>query len=66
MKAFSPWLKKAEERKVEGMKKPTSLVEACEILGDAKVGSVDSSVGPVNCISKLCSARTEKKCRCLI
>jgi hypothetical protein len=45
MKAFSPWLKKAEERKVEGMKKPTSLVEACEILGDAKVGSVNLSFG---------------------
>jgi len=38
IKAFSPWLKKAEDRKVVGMKKPTSLVEACEILGDAKVG----------------------------
>jgi predicted nuclease with TOPRIM domain len=37
IKAFSPWLKKAEDRKNEGMKKPTSLVEACEILGDAKV-----------------------------
>ena len=39
IKAFSPWLKKAEDRKNEGMKKPTSLVEACEILGDAKVGN---------------------------
>jgi hypothetical protein len=60
MKAFSPWLKKAEERKVEGMKKPTSLVEACEILGDAKVGSVDSSFKEQKTTfkKKLCSGRT--------
>ena len=37
IKAFDPWLKKAEKRKVEGLKTPKSLVEACEILGDAKV-----------------------------
>lgn len=29
-------MKKAEARKLEGLKKPVSLVEACEILGDSK------------------------------
>ena len=33
---FEPWLKNAEARKQEGLKKPVSLVEACEILGDSK------------------------------
>ena len=37
IKAFDPWLKKAEGRKTAGLKTPSSLVEACEILGDAKV-----------------------------
>ena len=37
IKAFDPWLKKAEARKTAGLKTPCSLVEACEILGDAKV-----------------------------
>lgn len=37
IKAFDPWLKKAEARKKAGLRTPTSLVEACEILGDAKV-----------------------------
>jgi len=36
IKAFDPWLKKAEGRKVAGLKTPSSLVEACELLGDAK------------------------------
>ena len=29
-------MKKAENRKLEGLRKPISLVEACEILGDSK------------------------------
>ena len=37
IKAFDPWLKKAEGRKEVGLKTPASLVEACELLGDAKV-----------------------------
>ena len=37
VKAFEPWLKNAEKRKVEGLTTPTSLVEACEILGATKV-----------------------------
>ena len=36
IKVFEPWMKAAEIRKNEGLKKPTSLVEACEILGDSK------------------------------
>ena len=33
---FEPWLKIADARKQEGLKKPMSLVEACEILGGSK------------------------------
>ena len=29
-------MKRAESRKLEGLRKPISLVEACEILGDSK------------------------------
>jgi len=36
IKVFEPWMKKAEIRKVDGLSKPKSLVEACEILGDTK------------------------------
>ena len=36
VQVFEPWLKNAEARKQEGLKKPVSLVEACEILGDSK------------------------------
>jgi len=36
VKVFEPWMKKSEARKVEGLRKPISLVEACEILGDSK------------------------------
>merc|ERR1719150_2090963 len=36
VKVFEPWMKKAENRKLEGLRKPISLVEACEILGDSK------------------------------
>ena len=35
-KVFEPWMKRAEGRKLEGLRKPISLVEACEILGDSK------------------------------
>merc|ERR1711915_1085252 len=36
VKIFGPWMKNGEIRKQDGLKKPTSLVEACEILGDCK------------------------------
>jgi len=36
IKIFDPWMKKSEERKLEGLRKPSSLVSACEILGDCK------------------------------
>merc|ERR1712172_88148 len=36
IKAFEPWMKKAEQRIIDGLKQPKSLVEACEILGDSK------------------------------
>ena len=37
VKDFGPWVKSAEMRKCKGLNKPTTLVEACEILGDSKV-----------------------------
>lgn len=37
IKEFEPWMKAAEIRKNHGLVKPTSLVEACQILGDSKV-----------------------------
>ena len=37
VKEFEPFLKKAEIRKGKGLVKPTTLVEACQILGDSKV-----------------------------
>ena len=37
IKEFEPWMKKAEDRKHAGLVKPTTLVEACQILGDSKV-----------------------------
>merc|ERR1712215_5412 len=36
IKIFEPWMKHSETRKNDGLKKPISLVEACEILGDCK------------------------------
>jgi len=36
VKVFEPWQKNAELRKLDGLKKPVSLVEACEILGGSK------------------------------
>jgi len=36
IKIFEPWMKKSEERRLEGLSKPVSLVEACQILGDCK------------------------------
>merc|ERR1739838_154972 len=36
IKAFDPWMKKAEQRIIDGLKQPKSLVEACEILGSTK------------------------------
>merc|ERR1711881_297308 len=36
VKIFGPWMKNSEIRKDDGLKKPCSLVEACEILGDSK------------------------------
>merc|ERR1712128_384825 len=36
VKIFGPWMKNSEARKQDGLQKPSSLVEACEILGDTK------------------------------
>lgn len=36
IKAFDPWMKKAETRVTGGLSQPKSLVVACEILGDSK------------------------------
>merc|ERR1719187_2189973 len=36
IKAFEPWMKKAEQRIIDGLVQPKSLVESCEILGDSK------------------------------
>merc|ERR1712121_29082 len=36
IKVFEPWMKRAEVRKEDGLDKPKTLVEACEILGDSK------------------------------
>merc|ERR1719412_3223315 len=36
IKAFEPWMKKAEQRIMDGLMQPKSLVEACEILGSSK------------------------------
>ena len=36
LQVFEPWMKNSEVRKQEGLRKPVSLVEACEILGDSK------------------------------
>ena len=37
IKEFEPWIKNAEIRKKKGLVKPTTLVEACQVLGDSKV-----------------------------
>ena len=36
IKAFDPWMKKAENRISDGLLQPKSLVEACEVLGTSK------------------------------
>ena len=36
IKAFEPWMKKAEQRIIDGLVQPKSLVESCEILGSSK------------------------------
>merc|ERR1711902_172816 len=36
IKAFEPWMKKAEQRIIDGLNQPKSLVESCEIQGDSK------------------------------
>merc|ERR1711868_338253 len=36
IKAFDPWMKKAEQCISDGLMQPKSLVEACEILGTSK------------------------------
>merc|ERR1719427_744040 len=36
IKAFEPWMKKAEQRIIDGLAQPKSLIESCEILGDSK------------------------------
>ena len=42
IKAFEPWMKKAEQRIIDGLAQPKSLIEACEILGDSKVCEVET------------------------
>merc|ERR1719251_207617 len=39
IKAFDPWMKKAEQRISDGLMQPKSLVEACEILGTSKTSA---------------------------
>merc|ERR1712227_1170987 len=36
IKAFEPWMKKAEQRIIDGLNQPKSLVESCEVLGECK------------------------------
>merc|ERR1712073_140966 len=36
IKEFEPWVKAAQVRKEKGLVKPTTLVEACQLLGDCK------------------------------
>merc|ERR1719232_1734718 len=36
IKAFEPWMKKAEQRIIDGLAQPKSLIDACEILGNTK------------------------------
>jgi len=36
IKAFEPWMKNAEQRIIDGLAQPRSLIEACEILGNSK------------------------------
>merc|ERR1719220_2759386 len=36
IKAFEPWMKRAEQRIIDGLVQPKSLVESCEILGNSK------------------------------
>jgi len=36
IKEFEPWVKAAQIRKEKGLVKPTTLVEACQLLGDCK------------------------------
>merc|ERR1719318_250368 len=36
IKAFEPWMKRAEQRITSGLAQPKSLIEACEILGSSK------------------------------
>ena len=38
-KKFTPWIEKAEEKKAKGLKKPSNLNEAIELLADSKVSS---------------------------
>ena len=37
VKEFGPWVESGELRKSKGLIRPTTLLEACEILGDSKV-----------------------------
>ena len=47
IKAFDPWMKKAEQRITDGLAQPKSLVEACEILGDSKVKLTPCKSSPI-------------------
>ena len=37
VKAFEPWMKKAETKINDGLIQPKSLIESCEVLGECKV-----------------------------
>ena len=37
IKAFEPWMKKVEQKIIEGLVQPKSLIESCEVLGICKV-----------------------------
>ena len=48
VKEFVPWVKSAEIRKCKGLSKPSTLIEACEILGDSKVKKNKRRNSPVS------------------
>merc|ERR1719282_59953 len=43
IKAFEPWMKKAEQRIIDGLNQPKSLVESCEILAASKMTTHDDA-----------------------
>ena len=58
IKEFGPWIKSAESRKCKGLRKPSTLVEACELLGDSKVKKSLRILCPYNfCLSHCFQAK---------